>query len=54
MKGIRVTTTDLETGDEESVVIEDDFVLIVCGRRYLDSVVRHANGTAVLTVKVRP
>lgn len=52
-KGIRVTATDLETGDSESVVINNNYVLICAGDRYQSGVQRHANGTTVLTVKVR-
>ena len=52
-KGVRVTATDLETGESESVVIDNDYVLICAGDRYQSEVQRHANGTTVLTVKVR-
>ena len=52
-KGVRVTATDLETGESESVVIDNDYVLICAGDRYQSGVQRHANGTTVLTVKVR-
>ena len=52
-KGVRVTATDLETGESESVVIDNNYVLICAGDRYQSEVQRHANGTAVLTVKVR-
>ena len=52
-KGVRVTATDLETGESGSVVIDNDYVLICAGDRYQSEVQRHANGTTVLTVKVR-
>ena len=52
-KGVRVTATDLETGESESVVIDNDYVLICAGDRYQSGVQRHANGTTVLTVKTR-
>lgn len=48
---IRVTTEDLETGDTESVEIEDDWVLTVAGSHYLHHVAKHGNGTVVLTIK---
>ena len=52
-KGVRVTATDLEIGESASVVIDDDYVLICAGDHYQSEVQRHANGTTVLTVKVR-
>lgn len=52
-EGTRVTCTDVETGESESVVIRDDYLLITDGRCYLDGVQTYANGTAVLTVKRR-
>ena len=52
-KGVRVTATDLETGESGSVVIDDDYVLICAGDHYQSEVRRHANGTTALTVKVR-
>ena len=52
-KGVRVTATDLETGESESVVIDNDYVLICAEDRYQSGVQRHASGTTVLTVKVR-
>lgn len=53
MSGIRVTVEDLETGETASREVDDDYVLVTAGRHYLDGIVRHANGTTVLTVKVR-
>ena len=50
-KGVRVTATDLETGESESVVIDNDYVLICAGDHYQSEVQRHANGTTVLTVE---
>jgi len=52
MKGIRVTVTDLETGEQESKEIENDYILICAGDRYLFHTNAHANGTHVLTIKV--
>lgn len=52
MAGIRVTVTDLENGETASREIDNDYVLVTAGKHYLDGIVRHANGTVVLTVKV--
>ena len=51
--GTKVTATDLTTGESESQTIKDDFILITDGRCYLAHAAVHANGTKVLTVKVR-
>ena len=53
MAGTRVTCTDVETGQSDSAVIENDFLLVTDGSVYLDGVQRYANGTTVLTVKRR-
>ncbi len=53
MSAIRVTVTDEETGETAERTIDNDYVLVTAGRHYLDGVVRYANGTVVLTVKVR-
>lgn len=53
MSAVRVTVEDVETGERESREVDDDYVLVTAGRHYLDGVVRHSNGTTVLTVKVR-
>lgn len=50
---VRVTCED-DQGEPESQLIENDYVLVCAGNRYLDGVVAHANGTVVLTIKVRP
>lgn len=52
-RGTKVTCLDAD-GNTQSVVIVDDFVLIVDGNRMLDSTRRYDNGTVVLTVKRRP
>lgn len=52
-KGIRVTCTDLDTGESESQVIHDDYVLVCAGSCYRHHVQAHANGTHVITVKGR-
>lgn len=52
MKGVRVTTTDLETGESESVEISNDYVIVVAGRMYVDRVETYpVTGTTVLTIK---
>lgn len=53
MKGTRVTATDLDTGESDSIEIRDNHVLICDGRAYLAHEARHANGTTVLTIKLR-
>ena len=47
----RVTAEDVETGEKETVEITDNYVLIREGSAYISSVVRHANGTHVITIK---
>lgn len=52
MKGIRVTITDLATGDSQSADIMDDYVLITAGTARQTAVqVYPKSGTHVLTVK---
>lgn len=51
MKGIRVTATDLETGETSTTEIQDDYVLITTGNCHLDHVQAHGSGTHVLTVR---
>ena len=52
---IKVTVTDPETGEVlAEQVVDNDFVLVCAGNRYLANTTTHANGTAVLTVKVDP
>lgn len=54
MKKIRVTVEDLETGDKESAEIENDYLLVCAGSRYLAHINAFANGTTVLTIKGEP
>jgi hypothetical protein len=51
--GIRVTVEDLETGDGESVVIADDYVVTTAGSCYVAHTQAYANGTHILTIKGR-
>lgn len=51
-KPVKVTVTDPETGEVEyERLLEDDYLLICNGDRYLSNSVAHRNGTEVLTVK---
>lgn len=51
---IKVTVSDPETGEVfESRILDNDFMVLCAGNRYLDGVQAHANGTQVLTVKRR-
>ena len=49
---LRITVEDLETGETETRTIENDWVLICHGNKYLaNTSVYPTKGTAVLTVK---
>ena len=48
--GTRVTATDLSTGESESVVIFNDYVVICDGKYRISSVQRHSNGTVQITL----
>lgn len=52
-KGIQVTCTDLDTGESETHVIWDDYVLVCAGSCYQHHIAAYANGTRVITVKGR-
>ena len=54
MSGIRITVTDINTGDSETVEIENDYVVICQGDRH----VAHTRfvpttGTHIITIKKR-
>lgn len=52
-EAIKVTITDPDTGEVlAEQVVDNDFVLVCAGNRYLSNTTTHANGTTVLTVKV--
>lgn len=53
MSGIKITVTDVDTGESDEAHIENDYVLVCDGDRYLDHIASHANGTTVLTIKRR-
>lgn len=51
---IKVTVSDPATGEVlESRILDNDFMVLCAGNRYIDSVQAHGNGTQVLTVKRR-
>ena len=50
-RGIRVTVEDLETGDTDSAVIWNNYVLITAGSCEQTYRQISANGTHVLTIK---
>lgn len=51
-KGIRVTCTDLATGESESQEIWNDYLIITAGNRYVSGVQWYpGKGTAVVTIK---
>lgn len=52
MSGVRVTCEDVDTGESESKVLHDDWMVITDGRYYLDGVQSYpGTGTVVLTIK---
>lgn len=54
MSGTSVTATDVDTGESETKVIENDFVVICDGDRYIDGVQAYpGTGTQVVTIKRR-
>lgn len=50
---IRVTVTDLETGESDTVEIMDDYVLTTAGSCYLEHCQAFSKGTHILTIKGR-
>lgn len=49
---VKVTVTDPDSGEVlEERVVEDDYVVITAGNRYVAHTQAHANGTHVLTIK---
>lgn len=53
MSGTRIVCTDLDTGEQEERVIENDYAIITDGNRYVAHVQTHASGTVVITIKRR-
>jgi hypothetical protein len=52
-EGTKVTAQDVATGDNESVVIVNDYVCTTDGTCHVAHVQAFANGTHVLTIKGR-
>lgn len=50
-EGTRITCEDIRTGESDSAVIRNDFMLVTDGRCYLDGTQIYGNGTVVLTIK---
>lgn len=50
---IEVTVRDTETGESETGVIDNDYILVTAGTCYQAHVNAHANGTHVITIKGR-
>lgn len=48
---IEVTVRDTETGEADTAVIKDDYILVTAGSCYRAGVQASANGTHVITVK---
>jgi hypothetical protein len=54
VSGTKVTCTDVDTGESESKVIENDWMIVTDGTYYLDGIATYPkSGTVVLTVKRR-
>lgn len=49
--GTSVTCTDIATGEKETKVIRDDWMLITDGDAFVTYSTRYQNGTVVLTIK---
>ena len=50
---IKITVTDPETGEILAErILDNDYLILCAGNRYLAGTVVHQNGTATLTVKV--
>lgn len=52
-EGTKVTALDLATGENESIVIVNDYVCTTDGSCHVAHVQSFANGTHVLTIKGR-
>lgn len=49
--GIQVTSTDLKTGESETAVIYNNYVIVCAGDCYISDVSTYSGGTAVVTIK---
>ena len=50
-KGTKVTSVDLDSGEEETCEIKDDFVIVTDGDCYVSYVTNHASGTVQMTIR---
>lgn len=54
MNGTRVTCEDVTTGESESAVITDNYLVVTDGNRYLANVQHYPEaGTTVLTIRTK-
>lgn len=51
--GIRVTVTDLKTGETQTTVIMDEYVIVCAGSCHIAAHQVYKNGTVQLTIKGR-
>ena len=47
---VRVTVEDAD-GDTETAVIENDYIVVTAGDRYIDGIQAYGNGTQIVTIK---
>jgi hypothetical protein len=50
---IQVTVTDLDSGDTDTAVISDDYILTCAGSCYVAGATVYRTGTHVLTIRGR-
>ena len=54
MSGTEVTCRDVDTGESETQRIENDYLVVCDGNRYIDGVQAYpGTGTHIITIKVR-
>lgn len=53
MIGTKVTCEDLESGESETAIIRDNYVVIVDGKMEVSHIQRYKNGTTQITVKAK-
>ena len=51
MSGTRVTATAVDTGETQTAVISNDYVVICDGTARISSITRHGNGTTNERIK---
>ena len=52
--GTRVTCEDIETGESESAVIHDDYIIVTDGACEISSMQVYSSGTVQVTIKRVP